>query len=85
MFILLLLNYFVYDFVYRKGSVVVEFSLQHMMYLDSPSAALDLSKMKAILVDHLKHGHLGIFKASLENFSFVSTEAGMHLSMLINI
>lgn len=54
----------------RKGSVLVDFRLEHQMYTDSKAAALDEADMRQPLKNQLAQKRLGKLPASLENFKF---------------
>ena len=62
--------------VSSKGSVKVDFNLEHTYYLDQPHAPTEA--LREILENELKQGKLGLFSASMEDFEFqlIKTTSG---------
>ena len=58
---------------FRKGSVLVDFSLTHHQY---GGVDLDTQDLRVILEDELNQGQLGELKASTEKFEFSEVKGG---------
>ena len=57
----------------RKGSVLVDFNLEHEQYGGS---RLDSKDIEAVLEDQLDQGQLGSFRASMHKFKFSQVKEG---------